>query len=330
MSIYKRGETWWIQFTAPSGERIQRSARTTDKQQAQELHDTLKAESWRVKELGAKPRYTWQQAVVRWLTEKSDKRSLETDKFHLRWLNDHLSDKYLDEITKLMLDSIGAVKKSEGVTNSTVNRILLLVRAILNRAQNEWQWIDKVPNFTRLVEPQIRIRFLTQDEFSRLLNELPAHLKAMVVFSLATGLRESNVTRLEWSQVDMQRQILSVHADDAKGKKTFSIPLNTDAMAILNEQHGKHEQFVFTYKSKPIKKAGARAWKAALKRAGIDDFTYHDLRHTFASWHVQNGTPLNVLKELGAWADYDTVLKYAHLSTEHLKSHSDNVKIVTK
>lgn len=67
MSIYKRKETWWIQFTAPDGRRVQQTAGTQIKQEAQELHDQLKAEAWRVKNLGDKPRHTWQEAVIRWL-----------------------------------------------------------------------------------------------------------------------------------------------------------------------------------------------------------------------------------------------------------------------
>lgn len=79
MSIYKRKDTWWIQYTAPNGERIQRTAGTKNRQEAQELHDRLKAEAWRVKNVGAKPRYTWQDAVVRWVKEQGHKNSINTD-----------------------------------------------------------------------------------------------------------------------------------------------------------------------------------------------------------------------------------------------------------
>jgi len=67
----------------------------------------------------------------------------------------------------------------------------------------------------------------------------------------------------------------------------------------LKAQIGKHHTHVFTYKDKPVAKTGTLAWRKALKRAGIEQFTWHDLRHTWASWHVQNGTPLHILKELG-------------------------------
>ena len=77
MSLYKRGDTWWLCFTAPNGERIRRSTGTTDKHEAQEYHDHLKVELWRVHRLGEKPRRTWQEAVVQWLREKDHKANIE-------------------------------------------------------------------------------------------------------------------------------------------------------------------------------------------------------------------------------------------------------------
>lgn len=78
-------------------------------------------------------------------------------------------------------------------------------------------------------------------------------------------------------------------------------------------------EFVFTYKGKPVKQCNIPAWRKALKRVGIEDFRWHDLRHTWASWHVQNGTSLQELQQLGGWSSFDIVLRYAHLSSNHLK-----------
>ena len=324
MPIYQRGKTWWIDFTAPDGSRVRRSAGTKDERKAQELHDRLKAESWSQKNLGAKPRRTWQEAVIKWLSEQTHKRSIETDKFHLRWLRPHLDGVYLDQINKQKLESIAEAKKAEESSNATVNRILSLIRAILNRAKNEWEWVDTVPVFRFLPEPKDRIRWLTHDEAQRLLSELPPHLAAMARFALATGLREANVTGLQWRQVDLQRECAWIEASQAKAGKPIAVPLNQDAIDVLRGQIGCHKEYVFTYDGEPVKKAGGAAWRKALKRAGIDGFRWHDLRHTWASWHVQSGTPLNVLQELGGWASYDMVLRYAHLSSDHLKAHAGN------
>jgi integrase len=330
MSIYKRKETWWIQFTAPDGRRIQQTAGTQIKQEAQQLHDQLKAEAWRVKNLGDKPRHTWQEAVIRWLTEQSHKKSIETDKVHLRWLNAHLQNIRLDEINKAMIDQIKQAKKHTGVSNSTVNRVLAIVRAILTRAQNDWEWLDSVPGIRLLPEPSGRVRWLTDIEANLLLKELPEHLQSMMRFTLATGLREANVTKLEWRQIDIQRRCAWIHADQAKGKKAIAVPLNDDALAVIRSQIGKHNVRVFTFKGKIVNDANTKSWRNALKRAGIEDFRWHDLRHTWASWHIQNGTPLHVLRELGGWADLSMVLRYAHLSSRHLEEYAENAKSCDK
>ena len=329
MSIYQRGETWWIQFTGPDRKKVQQSAGTKNREEAQELHDRLKAEAWRVKNLGEKPKRSWQDAVVKWLTEQDHKRSIETDKVHLRWLDAHLGNKHLGEINKNLLEQITQSKKSEGASNATANRVLSLIRAVMNRAKDEWEWIDSVPSFRFLPEPNARIRWLTHDEAARLLAELPEHLEAMARFALATGLREANVTGLTWDKVDLERECAWVTADQAKANKPIAVPLNDDAMRVIKAQLGKHEKFVFTYEGHSVLKAGGKAWRKALSRAGIEDFRWHDLRHTWASWHIQAGTPVHVLKELGGWSDLSMVMRYAHLSSEHLKDHAGNSAIKT-
>lgn len=324
MSIYKRKETWWIQFTDSNGNRIQQTAGTKDKQQAQELHDRLKAESWRIKNVGSKPRYVWQDAVVRWMTENSDKKSLREDKNHLRWLDKTLSGKYIDEINKSCIDAIKQEKIVSGVANATVNRMLSVISVILNKAYDEWGWIDTVPPIKLMPVKNQRIRWLTHDETERLLKECPPHIKAMVEFTLATGLREANVVGLKWDQLDMQRRCAWVHADESKNKQAIAVPLNSEALSIIRDQIGKSIYHVFTYEGKPVTRANNHAWRNSLNRAGITDFRWHDLRHTWASRHIQNGTPIQVLKELGGWSDLKMVLRYAHLSAAHLSEYAEN------
>nr|WP_240905584.1 tyrosine-type recombinase/integrase [Thiorhodococcus mannitoliphagus] len=157
----------------------------------------------------------------------------------------------------------------------------------------------------------------------------------MVRFSLSTGLREANVTGLEWSQVDLERRVAWIHPDQAKARRAIGVPLNTDAVLVLRRWEGRHPQRVFVYQRNntqgetewtPITKAGTAAWKKALKRAAIEDFRWHDLRHTWASWHVQSGTPLHVLQELGGWTSFEMVRKYAHLAPEHLAEHAARIE----
>ena len=173
-----------------------------------------------------------------------------------------------------------------------------MIQTIL-RSSHEWGWLDTVPPIKRQKEPQKRIRWLTHEEASRLLKELAGHQKNLAAFALATGLRQRNILGLEWSQVDMVRELCWIHPDQAKGGKAIGVPLNRTAMELLTRQKGKHETRVFAFNGKPIGQVNTEAWRKALKREGISDFRWHDLRHTWASWHVQAGTPLHVLQEWG-------------------------------
>ena len=181
----------------------------------------------------------------------------------------------------------------------------------------DWQWLDRAPSVRLLKEPTRRIRYLTHSQADRLLVKLPQHLGDMATFSLASRLRAANVTGLCWSAVDLDRRLAWVHPDEAKARKAISVSLNGEAISILQKQIGKHREIVFTFKGKRVKQLSTAAWYKALGRAGIDNFRWHDLCHTWASWHVQGGTPLNVLQELGGWSRYSTVQRYAHLAADH-------------
>jgi integrase len=324
MSLYKRGNTWWVRFTAPNGERIRRSAGTEDKQTAQEYHDQLKVELWRIYRLGEKPRRTWQEAIVRWMQDKDEKADRYKDVAKLKWFDPFLRDHYLDEINRDVIDHIGATKKAEA-SASTANRYLALLRAILRRARDDWEWVDAIPRIRLYPEPKKRVRWITQAQAATLVSELPPHLAAMAAFTLATGLRQANVSYLRWDQVDLKRCTAWIHADQSKSRRAIAVPLNEDALCVLSQQLGKHPVFVFTYKDKPVARTSTKAWKHALARAGIENFRWHDLRHTWASWHVQAGTSLQELMELGGWASYEMVLRYAHLASEHLRDAAKRV-----
>ena len=131
MSLYKRKDSphWWVKFSH-SGTTVQRGTGTSDRHQAQEYHDKLKASLWEQQRLGVKPRRAWKEAVIRWLAETSEKVTHQEDVRKLRWLDPFLGSLMLDEIT---LDVLSAIKaeKLKIAGKPTVNRYLALVRAIL-------------------------------------------------------------------------------------------------------------------------------------------------------------------------------------------------------
>jgi len=133
MSLFKRGSTWWIDFTTPSGERIRCTANTEEKSQAQELHDKMKFDAWRVSKLGEKPKHTWDEAALKWLNETRHKATHEEAKGKIRWLQQYLRGRLLETIDRELIATIGEAKAQQ-TSPATANRTLGLIRAILRRA----------------------------------------------------------------------------------------------------------------------------------------------------------------------------------------------------
>lgn len=109
----------------------------------------------------------------------------------------------------------------------------------------------------------------------------------------------------------------STHGEEANNGD-LHVSLNDLAIEVLQRQRGKYLEHVFTYRGKPIRWPNTRGWRTALVRAGIDNFRWHDLRHTWASWLVQHGMPLYDLQEMGGWKSAEMVRRYAHLAPDQM------------
>lgn len=331
MPLYRRKDSpyWWVKLPAIGSESgpLQVSTRTADKRKAREFHDRLQAERWDQDRLGKKPRYTWQDAVVKYLLESSHKRTHTRDKAIFAWLHPTLGGRHLDEIDRTLIDRI-KFQRAEIASKATANRYLALIRTVLRKAWREWEWLDRVPTVTLFRESSGRVRYLTPEQFARLHGELPPHLADMAMFSVMTGMRQANVKGLRWADVDLRARHVRVAGEAFKNGKPQGFPLNEAAMAVLHKRIGQDTVFVFSYRGKPVVNVSTKAWWAALERAGIEDFRWHDLRHTFATWHRQAGTPTHELQMLGGWLTRAMVDRYAHIAPEglqHASSRLDNV-----
>lgn len=335
MRIYQRGKRgiWWIDATI-AGQRITRSTGTTSRQQAEEYGARLAVDTWRTRRLGESPRVTFGQAVLHWMAAHTDtRRSIEDMKDRLRWLCGHFENTVLP----ISADALDAVLTTKDCSNATRNRHVAEVSKIHHHAHRQ-EWIDAVPAFRHYHEPKPEPQWLTREQADTLLVELPDHLADMAEFSLATGLRESNVRLLRWSQVDTARRVAWVLSGQAKNGRALSVPLNADAIAVLTRLRGRHTVYVFTYqrepsarekaegiepKRGPVYNCSTAAWYKATKRAKVQGFRWHGLRHTWATWHVMNGTPLPVLQQLGGWSSYSMVLRYAHVAADYAAQYAD-------
>lgn len=302
MSLYKRGGVWWITVTV-NGKRVRCSSRTHDRKRAQKLHDEIRADAWK-----KKSGKSFFDVAEDWLAaEQRD----PSDAYRLKKLKTLYRDRQVSSVTAESLEAV-IPNSSAG----TFNRYINLVLAVLNYAGHPVK-------FRRRETVPSRIRWLTPKEWEKLERELPCHQRQMARFALATGLRQRNVFELEWSQVDMRRKLAWVHADQTKSGNAIRVPLSPAAMAVLTAQKGLHEDFVFPFDGHPVSEIKT-AFKSALTRAKITNFRWHDLRHTWATWHLANGTPLEVLKELGGWSDLRMVMRYAHLADDFVAQYAGN------
>jgi integrase len=337
MSIYKReGTENYFYSISVKGKRIRGSTGLADRKEAQRYHDELKASLWNEVVNG----YSWDDACIAWLTH--EERS-ESDRYTIRKLA--MPNKALTEYTAT--DFTERFPSTPG----TFNRYAALVAAILNMAVSQGK-VGAVPKIPRKTVKETRIRWLTKEEWDALYKELPAHLKPLAAFSIHTGLRQSNVTRLTWREVDIKRRVMWVFGDSMKAGKAIGIPLSDEAVTILKSQQGKDDVLVFPYRrhykdesrerNAPIGKIKG-AWMKALKRAGLGttikvgdkeifktEFTWHGLRHTWATWHVMSGTPLPVLMKLGGWSSMAMLTKhYAHFAPDYIAGYANNAKPYT-
>lgn len=325
--IYRRSDSryWWISATLPNGKRVRQSAGTEDRNEAEALLAKLTLEAYREQHFGMKPQRSWQEAVVRYLTLKASLRSYRDVCRICRMLDPHLGTLTLNQINGDVVWGIVQGEMKKGNKPATINRYLALIRNLLKTARDEWQWIDSIPKIRMLSGEVERDRWLTKNEADRLIAACPEHLAALVRFALATGCRAREITGLEWSRVDLSRN--TAWLNQTKNGTPRGVPLNRDALAVLVEQQGRHPQYCFTYRGEPIRwDLTNTAWHTALRKAGIHDFRFHDLRHTWASWHRQAGTSCDELKDLGGWKSRTMVDRYAKFATENLKVAASRIE----
>lgn len=349
MSLYKRGRIWWCEFTGKGFQTLKESTSTADRTAAQEYHDRRAAELWRIRRLGQRPRAAFADAAADWLEGHSKgKKSHADDRLLLATLLELQIDgapalpDWLDELTTTRMTAVrGALRTERKLAPATCNHYLGVLAGIWRHA-HERELVDAfpaIPTFKRQQKRSgARWTVLTPEQVGGLFAQLPEHLLAIARFAMATGLRDANVRGLKWENVDLGQRIARVWPDQAKGGALIAVPLNDAAVAVLRACLGQHPTHVFTYPKvgkgglvlwrRPIgKRSNNTAWRAARDRAGLPGLRFHDLRHTWATWHAQAGTPELVLQKLGGWQDLRMVSAYAHLVASGLHEHAGAIKL---
>ena len=214
----------------------------------------------------------------------------------------------------------------------TINRELGLLSSAINYARREWEWdIPNPVSGRKLKEPEGRVRWITRSEADALIqaagNEPKApHLADFIRLALNTGCRRDELLRLEWKRVDLQAGLIHLEAHHTKSGRRRSVPLNGSAResilsrADFRTQHCPASPWVFCDRQGRRVQSIKRSWATACRRAGIQDFRIHDLRHTCAAWLVSAGVPLTEVRDLLGHSTITMTERYAHLAPENVRA----------
>jgi len=274
------------------------------------------------------------------LPSKKDRAKQEAQ---LIWWKDQLGVYMLADITPALLvearDKLAATPNSKGVMrgNATVVRYMAALGHALTIAVREWQWLDDSPmrKVSKPKEPKGRVRFLSDDERARLLKACRESanplLYTVVVLALATGARKGEIMGLTWDDVSLKRGTATL--TDTKNGETRTAHLTGHALELVKELSKVRRintPLLFPSANNPMKPADFRFhWEIALKVAEIENFHFHDLRHTCASYLAMNGASLAEIAEVLGHKTLAMVKRYAHLSDGHVSNvvASMNAKI---
>jgi integrase len=269
-------------------------------------------------------------------------------------------EKPLASLNSWLVESWRKDRLKSGVKPVTLNRQIDTLKAALRKAV-DWKVIEAHPlqGLKRLkVDDDERVRYLSSEEESRLRDalieretklraardrgnewrrsrkkklypphkgEFVDHIRPLALLALNTGLRRGELFSLHWSDINFKGALLTVRAAAAKSGDSRRVPLNSEALRVLQNWHSQSkkpgaESWVFPGAENERLNNINKGWATVCAGAKLSDFRFHDLRHTFASKLVQNGVDLNTVRELMGHHDIAMTLRYSHLTPGNLSA----------
>ena len=340
MGIFKRkgSNAWWLAFSA-NGKQYQKSSNTANKKLAAVILGKIKAEVHEGKwfDRDHARNYTFDDLFEKYFRDHASvhkqQSSIQRDRDSFAHLKESFSGITLDRITSSGIEDYRNMRLSAGAAHSTILNELGLLRNAFNVAIRHWKWCRENPvSQVKLnLKPRHIDRWLTIEEEERLLaaskGQLNDQLSDIIVFALNTGMRKTEILSLRIQDIDLQRKILTVMV--SKNKEKRGIPLNASAMDVLTRRTKviPISGYVFStgHGTMVTPRNLSRSFVKAVTKAGIKDFRFHDLRHSFATRLAQNGVDLYKVSKLLGHRDITTSQRYAHHCPESLR---DGVEVL--
>lgn len=310
MSVFKRpGSPYYYTEFQIRGTRVCRSTRKRTEREARAEERIIKAEE-RTKLAAKRPtsRLTIDQGFGKYWIEHGSKLSKTWASEVERYIKDILSridpDLKIEDLTDAEVNDYVQSHSAEGGGHYALNRALSIWRSMHKMARKKWKQATQEIDWTDFLnDEEKRVRHITIDEARILLDRIAPRTGLAVEWSLYTATRKFETFGLVWDDVHLDQGNAFV---TAKGGRRHTVWLSEQAMDVLLrcERRGR---YVFD------KRNARKNFEAAVKKAGLQDFCWHDLRHTSATWARQAGVPVEVVQRMLGHADIETTMRYAHV-----------------
>ena len=270
------------------------------------------------------------ERYIEWYESKN--KDFKNRKVQIRRFTKKLRNMSLSRVTQIDIEDYILKRQMEKspyskkvIKKGTVDAEIVAIKHLFNKAI-EWGYIDSSPakKVKKFNEDNSRLRFLNYEEVEKLLSHCSDYLKPVVKCAVLTGMRKAEILNLKWFQVGLKKRLITLH--EQKNKEIGYIYINDEFLILLTElkRHRKSE-YVFTGENGKKIACFKRSFKTALKRSSIEDFRFHDLRHTFASLLVRNGEHPMVVQRLMRHKSIKMTMRYSHLSDDVLWKASNKL-----
>jgi integrase len=328
--LYKRGKVWWLRYSDGFGKVVRESSKTTNfKEALVKLEDQRKAirdgkEPDPIKRI---PNYTFSQLAEEYIKWCERQRSFRSKRGFILQLVETFGNIPLKHFTTKLLEQYQTERLQKGNKPATANRLIATLKHCIHKGY-QWEMLSeetlkRIRQVKLLEENNRRLRYLSKEECQSLINTCHGNTKDIVITAVNTGMRKGEILGLTWDNVDLKHGFILLHM--TKNGERREIPINDTLRSVFQSITRRLDiPYVFydSVTGKPYQDV-KRSFNTALRRAGIKDFHFHDLRHTFASHLVMAGVDITTVSRLLGHKSLTMTLRYSHLAPSHMVNAVD-------